>query len=112
MATLNEKGWEQMSAAIDPEYTADPQETTLLPGLPPVYWEEPGAEASTASALALRPCAQCGKQVLEGDVGHGRTVLVEPERATYVVVWLPKEPRPRLSPSRGYPEHRCAPRET
>jgi hypothetical protein len=93
----------------DPAYTEEPPDSVLPLHLPPVYWEESGAQTATSSALALHPCRHCGRMVLEGDAGGGRTVLVEPEVETYTLVWLPKEARPRLSQSRGYPAHRCAP---
>ena len=54
-----------------------------------------------------QPCLRCGTLVLGGVTRQGEPLWLEPGIPTYVVQWDPGTPEPMLSPSRGYPVHRC-----
>ena len=91
------------------DFTQDPDlfESDLVRGRAPIYAEEVGARPDKASAITMAPCAACGVPVIAGVTAHGALIAVEPQRVTYTLLWQPKDPRPRLTPGRGYPAHRC-----
>jgi hypothetical protein len=96
----------------DPDdFTQDPDlfESDLTFGRAPIYAEEAGARHDKASAITFQPCAACGVPVMTGVTARGALIPVEPQTMTYTLLWQPKEPRPRLTPGRGYPVHQCRP---
>jgi hypothetical protein len=66
----------------------------------------PPTNAKAASVYA--PCpGGCGALVLAGETERGQILHLDPHIPTFVVRWQDGTPRPRLSPSRGYPVHAC-----
>jgi hypothetical protein len=73
--------------------------------------------APTAAVPALRrqrahppcyaSCEACGERVLTGVTAQGQRLALDPQVATYVVIWEKQAPLPRLVPSQAYPVHRC-----
>ena len=90
----------------DHDYTPEIVESDILVKAP-IYYDEPGLKRAKVSKVTLVPCTQCGVDILEGKLDNGTLVIVEPEVATYSVLWVGGEAHPRLKPGRGYPQHVC-----
>ena len=91
------------------DFTQEPLESDLVVHRAPIYQDEPGARPDKASAVTLAPCKACGVPVLTGVTDRGDLVPVEPQVATYALLWTSGERHPRLKSGRGYPAHQCRP---
>lgn len=80
--------------------------SSLMP-LPPTADLPTGRSPRQDAPSPYQPCLVCGTLVLRGLTRQGEALWLEPGILTYVVQWDPGTPQPTLSPSRGYPVHRC-----
>jgi hypothetical protein len=75
-------------------------------GLAPTAAVPAQAHKGVSPALCYQPCS-CGTLVLTGRTDAGSSIALTPSVPTWVVLCEPGMTAPRLSSSRGYPEHAC-----